>query len=63
MTAQTSTDAERTEHLRAGARITLDQLAVHLDAAAVWLRQVAIAAETPAVPVELGDNVSERWTR
>lgn len=60
MTGQFSTDPAETEHLRAGPRITLDELAVHLDAVAVWLRQLAIAAETPAVPVELGDNVSDR---
>ncbi|MFF0250769.1 hypothetical protein ACWEU6_12665 [Streptosporangium sandarakinum] len=57
---QASTDPDSTAHLRAGDRITLDELAVHLDAAAVWLRQLAIAAETPAVPIELGANVSDR---
>ncbi|RCG17908.1 hypothetical protein DQ384_39380 [Sphaerisporangium album] len=57
---QASTDPERTEHLRAGQRITLDELAVHLDAVAVLLRQLAVAAETPAVPIELGDNLCER---
>ncbi len=61
MTAeQTSTDPARTEHLHAGERITLDELAVHLNAAAVWLRQLALAAETPTVPIELGANVSDR---
>ncbi|GAA5076538.1 hypothetical protein HNP84_007354 [Thermocatellispora tengchongensis] len=41
-------------------RITLDQLAVDLDGAAVWLRDLSIAAERPAVPVELGENVCDR---
>ncbi|MGW3346766.1 zinc finger domain-containing protein [Nonomuraea rubra] len=41
-------------------RITLDDLAVQLDAVAVWLRQLALAAERPAVPVELGENVCQR---
>ncbi|MEV4250955.1 hypothetical protein AB0J63_47165 [Streptosporangium canum] len=59
-TTQTSTDPARTEHLRAGERITLDELAVHLDAARVWLRQLALAAETPAVPIELGANICDR---
>ncbi|WP_433259405.1 hypothetical protein ACQPYK_50150 (plasmid) [Streptosporangium sp. CA-135522] len=57
---QTSTDPARTEHLRCGKRITLDELAVHLDAARVWLRQLALAAETPAVPIELGANICDR---
>ncbi|MGI5292933.1 hypothetical protein ACQEVF_57815 [Nonomuraea polychroma] len=55
---QSATHSEHTEHLRAGDRITLDELAVHLSAAAVWLRQLAVAAETPATPLELGENVS-----
>ncbi|MFI6883954.1 hypothetical protein [Streptosporangium canum] len=59
-TEQVSTDPARTEHLRAGERLTLDELAVHLDAAQVWLRQLALAAETPAVPIELGANVCDR---
>lgn len=50
---QTSADPTDTAHLCDGDRITLEELAVHLSAAAVWLRQLAIAAETPAVPVEL----------
>ncbi|MFG2000398.1 hypothetical protein ACGFNU_14715 [Spirillospora sp. NPDC048911] len=33
---------------------------MHLNAAATWLRQLAIAAERPGVPVELGDNVCAR---
>ncbi len=52
---QASTDPADTAHLRAGDRITLTELATELGAVAVWLRQLAIAAETPAVPVELGD--------
>ncbi|MFE9099792.1 zinc finger domain-containing protein [Actinomadura geliboluensis] len=59
MSEQTSTEPTATEHLRAGERITLDELAVHLNAAAVWLRQLAVAAETPAVPVDLGKNLSD----
>lgn len=59
MTQQTSTDPTDTAHLREGDRITLDELAVHLNAAHVWLRQLAVAAETPAVPVELGKNLCD----
>ncbi|WP_433330093.1 hypothetical protein [Spirillospora sp. CA-294931] len=59
MADQTSADPAATEHLRAGERITLDELAVHLNAAALWLRQLAIAAETPDVPVDLGGNVCD----
>lgn len=47
-------------HLFNGPRISLDELAVQLNAAAVWLRDLAIAAERPDVPVELGDNVCQR---
>ena len=54
---QASTDPAATEHLRAGDRITLDELAVHLNAASVWLRQLAMAGETPDVPVDLGANL------
>ncbi|MDB4873516.1 MAG: hypothetical protein JWL97_4520, partial [Gemmatimonadales bacterium] len=52
---QMSTDPADTGHLRAGDRITLSELATELDAAAVWLRQLARAAETPLIPVELGE--------
>jgi hypothetical protein len=38
----------------------LNELAVHLNAAAGWLRDLAIAAERPGTPIELGDNVRER---
>ncbi|ONF73922.1 hypothetical protein AVR91_0204110 [Amycolatopsis keratiniphila subsp. keratiniphila] len=31
----------------------MEELVTHLSAAAVWLRQLAVAAERPAVPVEL----------
>ncbi|ACZ87575.1 hypothetical protein [Streptosporangium roseum] len=57
---QLSTDPANTEHLRCGERITMDELAVHLDAARVWLRQLALAAETPTVPIELGANICDR---
>jgi hypothetical protein len=60
MTQQTSTAPTTTGHLRAGDRLTLDELAVHLDAAAVWLRQLAVAAETPDVPVDFGGNLCDR---
>ncbi|GHH57624.1 zinc finger domain-containing protein [Lentzea cavernae] len=50
---QTSTHPTDTAHLHDGDRITLEELSIHLSAAAVWLRQLAIAAETPSVPVEL----------
>ncbi|MCX9193162.1 hypothetical protein C3Y87_17480 [Carbonactinospora thermoautotrophica] len=42
-----------------GERITLDQLAVDLNGAAVWLRQLALAAERPDVPIELGELCDE----
>ncbi|MFD9948823.1 hypothetical protein ACFWYW_46770 [Nonomuraea sp. NPDC059023] len=51
-----------TRYLHHGDRITLDELAVHLSAAARWLDHLAIAAEKPAVPIELGDNVCDRLT-
>ncbi|MEW2164393.1 hypothetical protein AB0912_15575 [Streptomyces sp. NPDC007084] len=44
-------------HLSAGPRITVDELAVHCSAAAVWLSQLARAAETPDTPVELADDI------
>lgn len=59
---QTSTDPADTAHLFAGERITLDELAVHLSAVGVWLRQLARAAETPMVPVELAELI-ESWVR
>ncbi|TDD31676.1 hypothetical protein E1287_25790 [Actinomadura sp. KC06] len=57
MAEQTGTDPTATGHLHAGNRITLDELAVHLNAVGVWLRQLAVAAETPDVPVDLGQNL------
>ncbi|MFI8085991.1 hypothetical protein ACIF6L_35015 [Kitasatospora sp. NPDC086009] len=55
--AQTSTDPADTAHLRAGRRITLEEIAGHMSSAAVLLRQLGRAAETPAVPVELADLI------
>lgn len=52
---QNSTDPTDTAHLHAGERITLEELSTQLSAAAVWLRQLAIAAERPSVPVELDE--------
>lgn len=46
-----------TAHLSAGARITLDELAVHLSAVDVRIRQLARAAEDPATPVELEPTI------
>jgi hypothetical protein len=46
-----------TAHLRAGDRITLDELAVHLSAVDVRLRQLARAAEDPDTPVELEPTI------
>lgn len=57
---QDNTDPGSTAHLRARDRITLDEIAVQLSAVAVWLRQLARAAETPAVPVELHEWI-ESW--
>ena len=59
---QDSTDPAATAHLRAGEWITMDEMAVQLSAVAVWLRQLARAAETPAVPVELADWIGS-WQR
>jgi hypothetical protein len=53
---QDATEAS-TSHLMAGDRITVDELAVHCSAAAVWLDQLARAAETPDTPVELADDI------
>lgn len=47
------------DKLFAGDRITVDELAVHLDAAAVWLRRLALAAETPAYPIELKEVIEQ----
>jgi hypothetical protein len=58
MTEQSRTDPSDTGHLAGAQRITLDEVAVHLSAAAVWLRQVARAAETPQPPVELADLIA-----
>jgi len=45
-------------HLRAGESITIDELAVHLSAIELRLRQLARAAETPETPVELSDTIT-----
>lgn len=55
---QRSAAEESTGHLMAGDRITVDELAVQCSAVAVWLGQLARAAETPAVPVELEDDIN-----
>jgi len=54
---QEDTSDASTGHLMAGDRITVDELAVHCSAAAVWLDQLARAAETPDTPVELADDI------
>jgi hypothetical protein len=46
-----------TAHLREGARITLDELAVHLSALALRCRQLARAAEDPETRVELEPTI------
>jgi hypothetical protein len=46
-----------TAHLMEGKRITLDELAGHLSAIELRLRQLARAAEVPATPVELADSI------
>jgi hypothetical protein len=52
------TDAETdTAHLMDGQRITLEELAVHLSAIELRLRQLARAAETPDTPVELEPTI------
>ncbi|MFJ2780209.1 hypothetical protein [Kitasatospora sp. NPDC087315] len=58
-TQQTSTDESDTAHLRAGRRITLEEITGHISSAAVLLNQVAYAAETPDVPVELADLIED----
>ncbi|RJQ66160.1 hypothetical protein D5S17_35630 [Pseudonocardiaceae bacterium YIM PH 21723] len=55
---QASTDPADTRHLHAGDRITMGEFAAHLDAAGVWLRQLAVAGERPDVPVELEDMLA-----
>ncbi|MFE2723940.1 hypothetical protein [Kitasatospora sp. NPDC059327] len=57
--AQTSTDPADTAHLRAGRRVTLEEITLHLSGAAVLLAQLAHAAETPAQPVELADLIEQ----
>ncbi|WP_063353065.1 hypothetical protein [Streptomyces sp. MJM8645] len=56
---QTSTDPADTAHLRAGKRITLEEITLHLSGAAVLLGQLAHAAETPEQPVELADLIEQ----
>lgn len=46
-----------TAHLMAGERITVDEIAVQCSAVAVWLDQLARAAETPETPVELEHDI------
>ncbi|CAM5593713.1 zinc finger domain-containing protein [Streptomyces abikoensis] len=53
---ETPTEAD-TSHLMASQRITVDELAVHLSAIDLRLRQLARAAELPATPVELADTI------
>ncbi|MEE1764365.1 zinc finger domain-containing protein [Streptomyces sp. SP18BB07] len=43
----------------AGRQITLDELTVGLGGAALWVRKLARAAETPDTPVELSDTIKE----
>ncbi|MDI3390138.1 hypothetical protein QIS99_28690 [Streptomyces sp. B-S-A8] len=53
---ETEAEAELTD-VMAGARITLDELAVELAGVELRLRRLARAAETPATPVELADTI------
>lgn len=53
---ETTAEAD-TSPVRDGDRITLDELAVHLSAIDLRLRQLARAAETPATPLELADTI------
>lgn len=55
---QASAAEDSTAHLMAGERITVEELAVHCSAAAVWLAQLARAAETPATAVELEEDIN-----
>lgn len=55
-THETPAEAD-TAHLRDGDEITLDELAAHLSAIELRLRQLARAAETPATPVELEPTI------
>ncbi|MFF8696200.1 hypothetical protein ACF08W_28715 [Streptomyces sp. NPDC015144] len=43
----------------AGNRITIDELAVSLGGAGLWVRKLARAAECPKTPVELSDTIKE----
>ncbi|MEZ7005038.1 hypothetical protein [Streptomyces sp. AD55] len=59
MSDQYETDAETdTSHLREGDRITLDELAAHLSAVELRMRQLARAAEEPDTPVELEPTIT-----
>lgn len=55
---QRDTAEDSTDHLMDGPRITVDELAVHVSSVAVLLTQLARAAETPATPVELEDDIN-----
>lgn len=52
-------DPAHTAHLRAGRRITAEEIALHVSAAAVLLLQVARAAETPAEAVEYAGVIEQ----
>ncbi|MFK0159183.1 hypothetical protein ACIQVK_44820 [Streptomyces sp. NPDC090493] len=54
------TDAETDlSDVMAGRRITIDELAVGLGGADLWVRKLARAAEAPDTPVELSDTIKE----
>lgn len=55
-TYETPAEAD-TAHLRDGDAITLDELAAHLSAIELRLRQLARAAEVPATPAELEPTI------
>ncbi|MEU6340270.1 hypothetical protein ABZ883_04875 [Streptomyces sp. NPDC046977] len=54
--------APETAHLHNGPRITIDELAVHLSAVVLRLRELALAAEDPATPVELEATIEALMT-
>lgn len=61
----TRTDAYETDaetdlsDVISGKRITMDELAVGLGGADLWVRKLALAAEAPDTPVELSDTIKE----
>jgi hypothetical protein len=54
---ETETEENTADLIRAGKKITFDEMAVELSAIELRLRQLARAAEVPDTPVELADTI------